>query len=171
MITLQEYLQESVFDQDLVSKDTGMEYLYGLVDSASVHSNYYIDYLDTKKIKHEFNELSKKFEMKAWNNNRFLAMDRIWKMESDELLRELLYIIVTKVESFNTKNLNKLHRAIEDTIEGYADINKYDFLYINITDNYEHISVWIYFCHKEFGDPEGRDVKRLGRIEMRLREL
>ena len=164
-------LAESLFDDNLVSKDTGMEYLYGLVDFATVFSSDYIDYLDTKKIKHEFNELSKKFEMKAWSNNKWTALDKIQKMENNEMLRELLYIIVTKVKSTDTSNLNKLHRSIESTIEQYADINKYNFLDINTYDKYSHIEIWISFCEHVFSAPVGRDTKRLGRIEMRVRSL
>lgn len=166
MTTLQKYLQESIFDKNLASEDMGLEYLYGLVDYATVNSYAYIDYLDDKKIKHDFNELSKKFEMKPWNANKWLAMDRIQKMESEELLRELLYIIVTKVKSTDTKNLSKLHKSIVGVIENYAELNKENTVTLQMSDNFTHIQVWIKFRREH---PNGAET--LGRIEIQLRSL
>ena len=62
-------LQESLFDSDLVSKDTGYEYLYGLVDIASVSCDFNVEYLDVKKIKHDFNQIIKKFPPQDWSSS------------------------------------------------------------------------------------------------------
>jgi hypothetical protein len=115
-------LAESIFDKDLVSKDTGLEYIYGLVEYAWVKSSYYIPFFDERKIKHEFNKLSKDFEMQQWNVNKFCGMDRYQNMDTDEMLRELLYIIVTKVKSTCIKNPNTLRNAITKVINEYADL-------------------------------------------------
>jgi len=92
-------LVESLFDSDLVSKDTGYEYLYGLIRTAGVASDFRINYLDKTKIKHEFNKLSKKFQPKQWSSNPYTGMDEYQKIEMNELLRELLYIVVCSIPS------------------------------------------------------------------------
>ena len=92
-------LQESMFDSDLVSKETRYEYLYGLVESAGVHSDFKIDYFDEKKIKRDFNSITKKFPPQQWSTNPLTGMDRFQKMDDDEILRELLYIITGKVKT------------------------------------------------------------------------
>lgn len=163
-------LAESLFDKNLASKDTGVEYLYGLVDYAAVYSSCYIDYLNVKKIKHDFNELTKKFEMKAWNNNKFLAMDKFQKMETNELLRELLYIIVTKIPSPDSTNLSRLKKSIENIIKDYADLNNENVLEVYTSDNYSHITVYIKFCNRQTLT-DGVRITGLGRIEIQLRPL
>ena len=172
MITIQKYLQESIFDKKLASKDTGLEYLYGLVDYATVNSYAYIDYLDTKKIKHDFNELSKKFEMKPWNANKWLTMDKFQKIETNELLRELLYIIVTKVESVETININKLQKTIEKIIEDYADLSINNRLEIHIFSNNQRTTIYIKF-YKFYDNitPSSERVAPYGKIEIQLRQI
>ena len=123
---------ESLFDKDLVSKDTGLEYLYGWVKSAEVSSNKYIEYFNVKKIKHDFNELSKTVAMKPWSNNKYLAMDRVKSSDNEELLRELLYIIVTKISYDKIQNDRLLGKAIKKVIDNYV---------INIHDLNDHYVV------------------------------
>ncbi len=94
-------LVESLFDGDLVSKDTGLEYLYGLVENARVSSDFKIDYFDEKKIKRDFNSITKKFPPKQWSTNPLTGMDVFQKMEMNELLRELLYIITGSIKTTN----------------------------------------------------------------------
>ena len=116
---------ESLFDKDLVSKDTGLEYLYGWVKSAEVFSNKHIKYFNVKKIKHDFNELSKTVAMKPWSNNEYLTMDRVKSSDNEELLRELLYIIVTKISYDKIQNDRLLGKAIKKVIDDYV-INIHD---------------------------------------------
>ena len=167
MRELKDILLEGVFDKDLVTRDTGFEYIYSLVEKASVLTNYFIDYIDTKKIRHDFNELSKKFKMQQWSDNKWFAMDRIQSGEPDEMLRELLYIVATKIESQDTHHINKLYRSIEEVIGEYANLNKYNTLDIDITNKDKLLHIYIRFM-QDVGDTT---LRRLGRIEIVLRQL
>ena len=85
MRNLHSYLTESLFDSDLVSKETGYEYLYGLIESAGVSSDLKINYFDEKKIKRDFNLITKKFPPKQWSANPLTGMDRFQKMDNNEI--------------------------------------------------------------------------------------
>ena len=96
-------LTESLFDGDLVSKDTGYEYLYGLVEEISIHSVFRLNYFDEKKLKHDYNQLSRKFPPKDWCDNPLLSMKKIRNMEQDEIFRELALVIVASLKSTSIK--------------------------------------------------------------------
>lgn len=158
MKDIREILFEGLFDTDLADQDTDIEYLYGLVTVARVASDYYIDYLDVRKIKQEFNSLSRKWEMKAWNENKYLTMDKFQKIDTDEYLRELLYIIVTKVKSIATKNKQRLIDSIKDVLKDYIKGDVKELIKIEIDDAPTQVSpleVYIFFCN-EFEISHGR---------------
>ena len=119
-------LQESLFDNDLVSKETGYEYLYGLVEKAAVSSDFKIDYLDEQKIKRKFNEVMKKFTPQQWSDNRYTGMNSFQKMDMNELLRELLYIVVCSIKT----------SMIPFTSDGKIDFMKFKNIIKLIIDDY-----------------------------------
>ena len=128
MRNLHSYLIESMFDNDLVSKETGYEYLYGLVESARVNSDFKINYFDERKIKRDFNSITKKFPPQQWSTNPLTGMDRFQKMDNNEFLRELLYIITGKVKSVDIPILRdgridraRLEDVLLDVIYDYVD--------------------------------------------------
>ncbi len=122
-------LVESLFDGDLVSKNTGYEYLYGLVESAGVNSDFKINYFDEKKIKRDFNSITKKFPPQQWSTNPLAGMDRFQKMDNNEILRELLYIITGNVKTVDIPILRdggidntKFEEVLLDIIYDYIDV-------------------------------------------------
>ena len=125
-------LVESLFDNDLVSKDTGYEYLYGLIRTAGVAAERRINYLDETKIKHEFNKLSKKFQPKQWSSNPYTGMDKYQNIEMNELLRELLYIIVCSIPSLQIPFKHNVriddHKLESIIFEVLSDYVQRDFL-------------------------------------------
>lgn len=133
-------LVESLFDSDLVSKDTGYEYLYGLIRTAGVASDFRINYLDETKIKHEFNKLSKKFQPKQWSSNSYTGMDKYQKIEMNELLRELLYIVVCSIPAlqipfkYNDKiDDHKLESIIFEVLSDYTQPTFLKYVGVRVT--------------------------------------
>ncbi len=122
-------LVESLFDGDLVSKDTGLEYLYGLVEEINIHSDFRLDYFDEKKLKHDYNQLVKKFPPKDWNSNQLLSMKKIRNMEQDEIFRELALVIVASLKSTSIKK----GRAVVDDLDLETKIH--DIIKPYTTDN------------------------------------
>ena len=122
-------LKESLFDSDLIQKNTGVEFVYGLIENAKVFSYYFIDYLDERKIKHDFNECMKHFDLQDWNLNPHNSMKKIQPMNSNELLRELTYVIVTNIKTVDVlDNWNhdiRLEALILDKIKEYVDYDEY----------------------------------------------
>lgn len=120
-------LKESLFDSDLVSKETRYEYLYGLVESARVNSDFKINYFDERKIKRDFNSIIKKFPPKQWSTNPLMGMDRFQKMDNNEILRELLYIITGNVKTVDIPirdgriDGSKFEQVLLDVIYDYID--------------------------------------------------
>lgn len=156
-------LVESLFDGDLVSKDTGYEYLYGLVRTAGVVSDFRINYLDETKIKHKFNKLSKKFQPKQWSSNPYTGMDKYQKIEMNELLRELLYVVVCNIPSlqipfkYNDKiDDHKLESIIFEVLSDYvqpAFLKHVGVQVITYSFNPKRCSVRIRF---QLGEERGR---------------
>ena len=116
-------------DSDLIQKNTGVEFVYGLIENAKVFSYYFIDYLDERKIKHDFNECMKHFDPQDWNLNPHNSMKKIQPMNSNELLRELTYVIVTNIKTVDVlDNWNhdiRLEALILDKIKEYVDYDEY----------------------------------------------
>lgn len=119
-------LQESLFDSDLVSKDTGYEYLYGLIQDASVSTDWKVDYFNESKIKREFNIISKKFPPKDWSNNKYTSMKRFQQTPQNEILRELLYVIAGNIKSTD----------ISFTPNGEVDDMKLELIFLNFIEKY-----------------------------------
>lgn len=137
-------LVESLFDSDLASKETGKEYLYGLVKRARVNCAYFGDYFDKYKIRRDFNKLSKNFKMQAWSDNKYTAMDVWQRMESEELLRELLYIVVTEIKSTVVRNNTELQHEIEDVVGKYIEDAK-NRVHVSVDSYKDETNVYIYF--------------------------
>lgn len=135
-------LQESLFDGDLVSKDTGYEYLYGLIQEASVRTEWKVDYFDENKIKKEFNTTSKKFPPKDWSTSKYISMKKFQVTPQNEILRELLYVIAGNIKSTDIPFKSngeiddvKLEKILTDFIRKY--INKSDkVVVLALEDNY-----------------------------------
>lgn len=118
-------LQESLFDRDLVSKDTGKEFLYGLINNANIRCEWKIDYFDEPVIKHDFNQIMKKFELQDWNNNRWMSMKKTQINPSQEYLRELLYVIACNLRYDQIDNMDKnIEKIINKYIIYPKDIRK-----------------------------------------------
>ena len=141
-------LAESLFDSDIVSKDLKVEFLYGLIDSVHIYADRYMDYLDERKINKDFNEVMKKFEPQDWNVNPRDSMKHIQKMESNELLRKLLYILSTKILSTDLidtwRDDKKMTKLITDVLKEYmtdkSDKHLDIFMY-SMTDKENHINI------------------------------
>ena len=127
-------LVESLFDSDLVSKDTGYEYLYGLVEKAAVSCNFKMDYFDEKKIKQEFNKLSKKFPPKDWSYSSASSMKKFQVIPQNEILRELLYIITDNVKTVDIKDAIDLHNI---------GVKRFEELIYNIIKEYLTEPQWV----------------------------
>ena len=143
-------LQESLFDSDLVSKDTGYECLYGLVDIASVSCDFNVEYLDVKKIKHDFNQIIKKFPPQDWSSSSVDSMKKFQVVDIKETLRELLYIIVCNIKTsdIKIKNHDIDERNLEDII--YKIVEKYiDDEENKFSDGYKWME--IYVDNKSYG--------------------
>ena len=130
-------LVESLFDGDLVSKDTGLEYLYGLIEEISIHSDFRLDYFDEKKLKHDYNQLVKKFPPKDWNSNQLLSMKKIRNIEQDEIFRELALVIVASLKSTSIKK----GRAVVDDLDLETKIH--DIIKPYTTDNGKWVNTWV----------------------------
>ena len=122
---------ESLFDTDLVSKDTGIEKLYGLVERADVYSDRFIEWLDKPKIKRDYLKLTKKYPEKDWNGPKgtwWTSMKKIQSMDEAEVLRELLYVIVCSIDTSRILSKNSgtvsfllLQSEIYEVMKDYVD--------------------------------------------------
>lgn len=112
-------LQESLFDKDLVSKDTGKEYLYGYINRARVISYSALPFLDKSKIKHDFNKVIKKFPQQDWSDNQYESNAKIKFMMFDEILRQLLYIIVSQIPFSHINNEKKIADDVIKILKNY----------------------------------------------------
>jgi len=130
-------MTESLFDNDLVSKDTGLEYLYGLVDEIRFYNEFTVNYFDVKKIKRDFNRLSYKFPPKDWNKNKFFSAKKFCAVESTEILRELALIIVASIKSTDIKK----GRVVVDDLDLEEKIH--DVIKQYTTDDGEWVDVWV----------------------------
>ena len=146
-------LVESLFDTDLVSKETGYEYLYGLVK--------YIDYISSPQwefpdwiknyvtrveknmintfrldaIRNDYKKIIRKFDLQDWTEymadpNKGYSHAVVQKDPYKDLIRQLIYIIVctietSKVMDFNTGWIdnNKLKREIDGILKKYTRIH------------------------------------------------
>ena len=114
-------LVESLFDTDLVSKDTGKEYLYGYINRARVMSYTALPFLDRSKIKHDFNKVIKKFPQQDWSDNQYESNAKIKFMAFDETLRQLLYIIVSQIPFSHINNEKKIADDVIKILKNYID--------------------------------------------------
>lgn len=114
-------LVESLFDTDLVSKDTGKEYLYGYINRARVMSYSALPFLDKSKIKHDFNKVIKKFPQQDWSDNQYESNAKIKFMMFDEILRQLLYIIVSQIPFSHINNEKKIADDVIKILKNYID--------------------------------------------------
>ena len=97
-------LQESLFDDDLVSKDTGLEYLYDIITHVYISISGYRmnkNFLKRDLIKKEYLDAIKKRPLKNWTGNRYIRTDRISNNPNEEILRKLLYVIACNVKTIN----------------------------------------------------------------------
>lgn len=162
-------LVESLFDSDLVSKDTGYEYLYSFVKFASVFSEYKIEYFDERKIKRDFNSITKKFPPQQWSDNPWTGMNKFQKMDNNEILRELLYIIVCNIKTVDViqnDNINsiKIENLIKDIIYEYIDNDYKRFINVIIMNDKHICSVRIGFKLGTYGTP----IKEAGVIRIHI---
>jgi len=156
-------LQESLFDDDLVSKDTGYEYLYGLVETADVYSNFKIDYFDERKIKRDFNSITKKFPPQQWSTNPLTGMNWVQKMDNNEILRELLYIITGKVKTVDIPILRdgridsaKFEDVLLDVIYDYIDTKHRMYVGAHILPETREKNKYDVFIKFQLGEQWGR---------------
>ena len=151
-------LIESLFDSDLASKETGKEYLYGLVKNARVNCVYFGDYFDEHKIHRDFNKLSKKFKMQDWSDNKWTSLAYWQRMESEELLRELLYIIVTEIKSTAVENVTELQHEIEDVVGKYIEDAK-NRIHVSVESYKDETNAYIYFKKHAHSNLVGIDAR------------
>ena len=118
-------LVESLFDRDLIKRDP-LGYIYDFVRYAKIYSDFVVDEIDTHKVKQDFNKLSREFKPKDWNDNPYMSMAKIKRDPFEEILRELLYIVVTNVKTSDVIKSN-LQWDIDDL---YDHIKKIVINYI-----------------------------------------
>lgn len=117
-------LIESLFDDDLVTKKTGNEYLYGVITTAEVNSSFKVEYFDTQKINKDFNKLLKNYKEKDWSKHSWKSMAKIQKMPMNEDLRQLTYIIATKLSyTVLIKDNKTIAKKIIEIISDYIAKN------------------------------------------------
>jgi hypothetical protein len=125
-------LVESLFDSDLVEKDTGKEWLYALVTEVHFFSQRYTEYLaDAKQaIKHDFNKAMKDFKPQKWSSNKWEFMDMIRSAEDDELMRELVYLLATQISTADALSSNhNLTKCVRKVMSKYID-NKHFAIFV-----------------------------------------
>ena len=140
-------LKESLFDDDLVTSETGYEKFYGLVERATIGGaqggTQYIGWLDKQKIRKDFNKLTQRYPEKDWNGPRgtwWTSMKKIHTNIEIEMLRELLYVVVSQIDTADIINssgnvsFNLLEKNIYNVLEHYVDNNVKDNIekYISI---------------------------------------
>ena len=148
-------LVESLFDNDLVEKETGKETLYGYVERATIWSGVRLEYLDEKKIRQDFNKITKKFPPQQWSNNHFFSLARVQSMPMDEMLRELLYIITAGVKYDSLKDNSLLEKRIKEIIDEYK--TKPEKVYVKTWKDKEDSIIFIDFAIGENSRVKNRE--------------
>ena len=128
-------LKESLFDNDLVKKETGFEQLYGFVTRAFVWGGSNVDYFNEWKIKQEFNKITKKFPLKYWSSGSLSTTAHMQRKEITELLRKLLYIITANI-SYNVllEPKKEIIKRVIDILKSYVRSDMISSIRVDISN-------------------------------------